>query len=421
MKKNLLLLAVAVAALASCSNDETVATNQTLEDANTISFRTFVGGQTRAADITTANLGSFKAYAKLSSDGTSTYFAEDVFTKSGSTFSSTAKHYWPASGSLDFYAYSPTTSTQFTHGSTETLAFTVTPSSTISEQVDLVVANTNGKSKAGAYLASDPYNASPGSTDKTYGADGIPLNFRHAESKVVVIFKNGQANLKIDVQAFKIVNVDGTATYTYTKASNTSTDGNNTDPTAAGTTLTDQWTDNGDSYTVTYTATPAAMNQIAPSTSTAVYLQDNGTASTTANEKLSMILIPQTTNKVAAYTGSAVGNALEANKTYIAVKMIIRNNDSLDDGTDSPSTNTKGTIIANCTGNGDWAIWPVDFTWLPGKKYIYTIDLGDGGYWEKEHVAGDTDLDKVLEGAEIKFVSVTVDDWDNSASDVTFP
>ena len=390
MKKKLFFLAVAGLALASCSNDETVAVN----NGDAISFRTTVAGQTRAADITTANLSSFKAYAIV--NGTSNvYFTEDVFTKEGSTFNSANKHYWPSSGALDFFAYAPTSNTQLTGHSSETLVFTVTPSpEDISTQVDLVVANTNNKSKDGVY-----------NTTKHYGADGIPLNFRHAESKVVVRFKNGQSNLKIDVQAFKIVNVDGSGTYTYTAASNTSTDGNDN-----GTRLTNQWTENT-TYNTTYTGTPGAMNQLAPSTTTAVYLQDDGTATTTENANLAMILIPQTTTAVAAYTANTVDAALEANKSYIAVKMIIRNNDSLDDGTDSPSTNTKGTIIANCTGDGDWAIWPVAFTWTPGMKYIYTIDLGDGGYWEKEHVAGDTDLDPVLDGAVIKFVDVTVDTW----------
>lgn len=394
MKKNLFILGIAALAFAACSNDEVVEVNQ----GEAINFRTFVGGVTRASDITTSNLTSFKAYAIVNGT-TNVYFEEDEFTRSSSTFTSTNKHYWPASA-LDFYAYAPTTSTQYTHSTTETLAFTVTPSTTISNQVDLVVANTNSKTKDGIY-----------NTSLHYGADGIPLNFRHAESKIVVRFKNGQANMKIDVQAFKIVNVAGSGTYTYTAASNTSTDGNNS------AILTDQWTANT-TYTATYTGTPAAMNQIAPSTSTPLYLQDGGTATTTVNEDLSMILIPQTTTAVGAYTGAAVDNALEANKSYIAVKMIIRNNDNLDDGTGGGTPNTKGTIIANCTGDGDWAIWPVAFDWDPGKKYIYTIDLGDGGYWEKEHVAGDTTLDPVLGGVEIKFVSVTVDDWSDGGETV---
>lgn len=400
MKKNLFILAVAAFALASCSNDDTVAENVSFNESNAISFRTTVNGATRAADITTTNLPSFKAYAIV--NGTeNVYFAEDVFTKNGTTFNSTTNHYWPASPpTLDFYAYAPTTSNQYTHSTPNTLAFTVTPSATISEQVDLVVANTNDKAKTDAYTPT-------GGTASTYGAAGVPLNFRHAESKIEVRFKNGQANMKIDVEAFKIVNVDGSATFTYSAS--------NTDEQDAATLATAQWTDNT-TYTASYTGTPGAMNQLAPSTTAAVYLQDDGTATTTVNEDLSMILIPQTTTPVEAYSANTVNATLETGKSYIAVKMIIRNNDSLNDGTDG--TNTNGTILADCTNDGDWAIWPVAFTWAPGMKYIYTIDLADGGYWEKEHVAGDTDLDPVLDNAIIKFVDVTVDNWGNGGETV---
>lgn len=405
MKKNYWILAAAAVALAACSNDDTITVNQGIEEANTISFRTIVEGQTRAADINKDNLTSFKAYAIV--NGTeNVYFSEDEFTYNGETetFNSVYKHYWPSSGALDFYAYAPATSTQYTHSTENTLGFVVTPSTTISEQVDLVVANTNDKAKTGAYTPT-------GGSASTYGAAGVPLNFRHAESKVVVRFKNGQSNMKIDVQAFKIVNVDGSATYTYTAASNTSTDVKNS------ATLTNQWTDNT-TYTASYTGTPTTANRLAPSTTTAVYLQNDGTATDSENEGLSMILIPQTTTPVGAYTGTTAGSALEANKSYIAVKMIIRNNDTLDDGTVPGTPNTNGTIIADCTGDGNWAFWPVAFTWAPGKKYIYTIDLGDGGYWEKEQVPGDTDPDPVLDGAVIKFVDVTVDDWANGGETV---
>ena len=50
MKNKLLILAVAGLALASCSNDETVA-SQVNSGASEISFRTNVNGVTRAADI----------------------------------------------------------------------------------------------------------------------------------------------------------------------------------------------------------------------------------------------------------------------------------------------------------------------------------------------------------------------------------
>ena len=113
-----------------------------------------------------------------------------------------------------------------------------------------------------------------------------------------------------------------------------------------------------------------------------------------------MILIPQTTTTSDAYSGTTENAAFTANKTYIAVKMIIRNNDG-----------DPGTVIADATANNKWAIWPVAFTWLPGKKYTYVIDLGDGGYWETNTDDGNADLDPILENAVIKFVSVNVDDW----------
>jgi len=372
MKKNLFILAVAGLALASCSSDETIA-SQATSQANEISFRPLVSGVTRAADIVEGpGFTSFKAYATNTSTST-VYFSEETFTRqSDGSYTSSNKHYWPSSGALDFYAYAPVSNNQITHSTPQTLTFSVQPSATVSNQVDLVVANTNNKSK------------------ETSGA-GVPLNFRHAESKVVVKFKNGQSSLKIDVQAFKIVNVDGNAVYTY---SATSTDTKDAAQLSGG------WSGNDDGFNQTYTVTPDATNTIGANTTTAVYIQNNGTASTTVNAASEMILIPQTTTTSSVYSGSSVNSTFPEGKTYIAVKMVIKNNDG------------TGTVIADATTDGKWAIWPVAFSWTPGKKYTYIVDLGDGGYWEKK-VKSDaaTSLDPVLDGAEIKFVTVTVDNW----------
>ncbi len=272
------------------------------------------------------------------------------------------------------------------------MIFTVTPADEVASQVDLIVANTDNKTKSGVY-----------NTTQVYGKDGIPLNFRHTESKIVVNFKNSKANLKIDVQAFKIVNVDGSATYTF--------NADNTDTQDAAQLNVTGWSGNDDNYNKTYTVTPTNTNTIAASTTTAVYLQNDGTASATVNEASNMILIPQTTTTSNTYSASDVNSAFPAGKTYIAVKMVIKNND------------TAGTVIADASTDGKWAIWPVAFTWVPGKKYTYIIDLGDGGYWEKKtETDGTTNLDPVLAGSEIKFVTVTVDNWGSeTAIDVTGP
>ena len=385
-KKNLLFLAVGGAffALTSCSSDETIANNQSVEEANTISFRPLMNNVTRAADITVSNLSSFKAYAKKHT-GSAVYFNEDAFSKQDDgSYTSTNKHYWPATDALDFFAYAPATDAQITGHTAQSLTFTVTPADVAGSQVDLIVANTDDKTKLGTYGVGDA---------SQYGRDGIPLNFRHTGSKIVVKFKNTQANLKIGVQAFKIVNVDGSATFTFSDSgSDVNTDTHNAQ-------LAGGWTDNSD-YNKTYTYTPTAVNTISASQTTELYLQDGGTASADVNAASEMILIPQTTTTSDAYSGTTENAAFTANKTYIAVKMIIRNNDG-----------DPGTVIADATANNKWAIWPVAFTWLPGKKYTYVIDLGDGGYWETNTDDGNADLDPILENAVIKFVSVNVDDW----------
>ncbi len=412
MKKRLLILAVAGLALASCSNDEVVESVAT-SDANAISFRSSVAGQTRAADITTdgaTGITAFNAEAFFKGTTLNPYFSNVTFTKNGSTFTSAVKYYWPANKNLDFYAYSPITEdvsgnqkgaydeTVYQIVKTDYKTFTIHPSSDITKQVDFVYANTNNWGKA--------------TTETTVGhiiptAQGVNINFRHTESKIVLKVKNSDPNLKFEVMGFKIVNVDGEATFTY---GDTNTDGNNTDEAVSGTTLTTGWaTDNIDDQTVTYT-TGSFNNLIPASQATAEFLNHSGAfvaTSSVTDEAINMILIPQTTSAATAYSGSNAGDAISSG-SYIAIKMKIRNNDLLgDDGTGEG----KGTLIEDASGDGYWAIWPVAFNWSPGKKYTYIIDLGDGGYWEKNK-KGDSGLDPVLDGAEIKFVTVTVDDWD---------
>ena len=172
MKKNYWILAAAAVALAACSNDDTIAVNQGIEEANTINFSTIVEGQTRAAGITSSNLLSFYVTANRGED---IYFGEAPvqFAKDNTTdpvsYRSETKYYWPSEGKLDFYAFAPATGTTITR--TDSTEFSVTPAAAPASQEDFVYGVVRQQ-------------------DKTSGGNGVQLNFRHAMSDVIIQLKN---------------------------------------------------------------------------------------------------------------------------------------------------------------------------------------------------------------------------------------
>lgn len=366
MKGNLYILAVACLALASCSNDETVATRH---DPNEISFRALTNVMTRAADInaTTLETTGFYVSAKKHSNA-SVYFSDaayTVFTSPGDvkTWTCATPHYWPADDSeLDFYAYAPKATgegknaqiTSYTSPST----FEITPATTADSQVDLIFANANQKKK---------------STDET----GVVLNFRHAESKVAILLKNTDPNLTFTVGDVVIGNVKNKGQFTYSEESESKlkyadwawTDATNT------------------SYSQTVTTASAYST------------------STPAQAGVDMILVPQTLTNATTYASASSGAAF--NGSYITVQLKIQN------------TSNSAYIVG---GASAWevALWPLPATqWNPGNKYTYTIDLSGGGYYPTNQDTN-ANLDPILGDAVIKFVSVTVDTWGGPVnSDVT--
>ncbi len=404
MKKSFILLAAAALTLVACNKTVTVEENQ----GDAISFRPLMTGVTKTADIDATGLHTTGFWVTaIHSVGPTTYIDNQGFTWDGtSTYTSTPKYYWPASGTLEFFAYAPTADSNSQLTRTDHLIFTVTPSATITNQIDFIYANTDGKSKSGAYTP-------VGGSASTYGAAGVPLNFRHTGAKIVVKVKNSaDNNLKFEISGWKLVNVDGSATFTY---NNTASTGDETTDTQDATQLLyADWSNNTDAQNVAYTSADFTTNTVDKQLTTAKYLSSAspvGDGSAEDNE-LNMILIPQKTSAAAAYSGSTANDAVTTG-SYIALKMVIKNS-------------SDNVVIADASttvsGHTKWAMWPVAFDWAPGKKYTYTIDLAGGGYWEINDKADDTVFDPILENAEIKFVDVTVDNWSaNDAGTLTAP
>lgn len=365
MKKHLWILAVAALGLASCSNDDVVAENTGLNDANTINFRTFVSGATRSTDITTLQSSGFKVYA-TETGSTNLYFAEDDFTWDGtSSYTSTTKHYWPSTGALDFYAYASNGSSTITH-TANTKVFEITPATAATSQSDFVFANTNNKSKGSS------------ADDATYyGKNGVVLNFRHAMSKVTIKIVNSNTTLTATVKDVTLGYVDNKGTYTYSG----STTGTNTDGKDSYLLKPTDWSNTG--------ATKTGYTQTASTTS-----YTSATAATALPEPF--ILVPHELTTATTYSAAAANSPF--NGANIKIELKLQNTEN--------SAYIMGSADAYET-----AMWnlPVG-SWEPGKHYIYTVDVAGGGYYPANHDT-DADLDPILEDAIIKFVSVTVDDW----------
>ena len=110
-----------------------------------------------------------------------------------------------------------------------------------------------------------------------------------------------------------------------------------------------------------------------------------------------MILVPQTITPVSAYSSASSGVALSTTGSFIKIQL--------------KATQAGQYVLGTAESFVD-AIWPLPAgSWNPGYHYTYTIDLAGGGY-SATNADTDEDLDPLLDGAEIMFANVTVDDWE---------
>lgn len=359
MKKFFILAAAAVVAMAACTKTEVV---ESVKDQNAINFAPFFHKATKANLTTTDNIAAFEVTAMYNG---ATYFEAVEVSKSGSAWTYSPVQYWPATGEVDFFAWAPiTTGTGISKAAYND--FVVTPAQNAASQYDFVVARTQGEKEA---------------TTGNSAKNDVTINFRHAMSQIDVKVFNGNKNLQYDIYGWKVCGVDVDGEYILADAS---TDG-------TGKIAYANWCNNT-TYTGMFYDDFSKYNKINASANEASTAAANITGATT------MILVPQTTTAATKYTGTTTADGF--NGSYIAIDMEIKN------ATDAT------TVAAR-----QWCCWPVAYTWNPGYKYTYIIDLSQGGYKELNDGATETspkandDLDKVLDDAEIVFTLVTVDDW----------
>lgn len=374
MKKNFFLAAVVLAAMSSCSKDEVVEVN----NGNAIAFRASLDRAiSRGSETDLNNLQAFKVTA-IGND--KNYFTNLVVNSSdgGHTWQTASTYYWPSFG-LSFFAYAPqdigSGAVSIDNSAKKITGFS--PSQTVAEQKDLVIAYNKGDRLK---------NEKP----------GVALNFKHALSQIEVKAKCMNSNIKVEVLGVKVMNVAGTADFTFPEDK----------PTDSSYELSQgQWTNaKGTQGYLIKGTTPVTLTSNAQS-----IMMDAG----------NFMLIPQTLTK---WDGTAASGG-----AYLSVLCRI----SSVDGDNEVLLYPLATSTDDKSGKYGLSAVAIDTNWLPGKKYTYTLtfcgsDSGAGridpnpnssdSSIDSNPVSGGNGGDLIL-GAPIKF-TVTVDNWTQVPVDV---
>ena len=315
MKKSLFVLGAAVAALASCTNDEVLS----VADSSAIRWNSFVNNTTRAVtEIPSGTLDANQFYVFG-------YYGSDVSSLTTPVYQNelgNTAQYWQPNSHYQFGAYANGMAGKIENATfdaaTKVLTFAdYTPDDT----KDLIAAVPNTQTQTDADVTNE-------------GA--VSLSFKHMLSQVELVFKTDAADnfdLKIsNVQINKAIN---TATGTFTAG---------TDPVIAwnGTAAQD----------VAYTYEDFAEGiDIAQATQT----YDEGAIERAAGQ--AKLVIPQ------ALPTTSGG---EITVTFTA---------SLKDTNDADAPATEVTFTGNLNFDGTTAGAPVDNQWTPGYRYRYTATI----------------------------------------------
>lgn len=187
--KKIFFAVLAVAALASCSKEQTVY----VDKGEAISFENaFVENATRATDLTTANLQDFGVYGTVAKGGnTALIFDNTRVYKSGDKFIYDTPQYWIAAANYTFTAIAPKTEAKWSYKpETTTLSF---DNEAAAAEQDVLF----------AYAAK--------TTDATLteqNTQPVAFIFKHILSKIAFKFENtfDDGNTTLDVYNVKINN-----------------------------------------------------------------------------------------------------------------------------------------------------------------------------------------------------------------------
>lgn len=320
MKKSILVLGLAVAAMTSCTNDEVMEVNQN----NLIKFESFVNKGTRAVTETTKNeLSKFYVFGYHNGDS-NPVFSNNYVQKNGNDWSNEVTKNWTAN-TYYFGAYAT---------KNESDILSATPLASFSNVGTLTISNYSVGSMGPEIHSTDDLIGAVKTVDNTQLANSaVSLDFKHLLSQVKFEFINNNEEYFMTVSdiVFKAmptgnctINKEGVISWTLKD----------------GLTL-------SDSLTYTY-----------PGTGSGVYIPENESFNSVCYLVLPVNIAVTTCANFTISFYERVG--AEGNYTYNLMQTIPYNNISLK-GTSGPTDNdpNNNTDQDNVT------------SWLPGYIYNY--------------------------------------------------
>lgn len=305
MKKMMFLMPLAALAMASCSSDIAEQSyNKPAADGGDLIIRPSVQGATRGESFTSSSLDAFKvkiygAFNNASADGTAYSLPmTETLTKDADDgswkFDGETQYWWADNTTLgEFKAWAPSTLSESNN------KITVEIADEIASQQDVIVAYNSG--------TRDNFKA------------GVPLNFQHVLSQVVIKALNQDLSaVRVEVAGVKVVNVANKNTLTLPDAS-----------TANGTFSWSSYTPWTDPATYVTPNTPMSYNSGANATNaTGAALTDQGASIMAAADGV-MLLMPQD-----------LADVTDLSASYLAVLVRIT-----DLGDDVPLKNYEGKLL----------------------------------------------------------------------------
>lgn len=330
MKKAFYMMAAAAIALSSCSSEETT----DVAKSASITFRPTVGLNSRGAELTQDNLTQMWVSAFYKTTGSS--FEDVLFGNGGSGQyfydKSGDDHLWETGRTYKFIAISPIKaewSSTSTFNKDEVTFSSVTPSTDIDKQKDLIIGAADG-------------------AEAHHTTEGVEMNLQHALSQIKIEAYNNNSNLTYTIRGIRIAKVAGSGDYKFTTANTGS----------------HNWSNHGTVVTYDYIF------------KNAVKLPKSQTPTDLTEECGGAMLIPQT---LTPWDGKKVVEGENAvpfsGGAYISLLLSVKNSKDV-------YTYPAGATDDNDCGWAAVAI-PVDdgsktASWIPGNKYIYRLNLSAG-------------------------------------------